>query len=268
MWLHDRIDTQVRTIILFALAILVMGILIFFILRNLHRLRNAQRLLISKNEELMRSDERLRMSFGTEPLKEEVHDPTAHAKGAPNDSIKNPEAGSPQESDTSRNTFQQDLSNVESKSTATFSDTENPSKEENKTERSDRSPALLSPSQTRTLLEKISQVMSDTVVISRSDFSLNMLAERVGSNTKYVSHVINHSYGKSFKDFLNEYRIREACRRLSDEEHYGNLTIQAIYQGLGYNSPGGFIEAFKKVNGMTPSVYMKLSRQKKSRNPT
>ena len=124
--MHDRIDTQVRTIILFALAILVMGILIFFILRNLHRLRNAQRLLISKNEELMRSDERLRMSFGTEPLKEEVHDPTAHAKGAPNDSIKNPEAGSPQESDTSRNTFQQDLSNVESKSTATFSDTENP----------------------------------------------------------------------------------------------------------------------------------------------
>ncbi len=44
--MHDRIDTQVRTIIIFALALLVMGILIFFILRNLHRLRNAQRLLI------------------------------------------------------------------------------------------------------------------------------------------------------------------------------------------------------------------------------
>ena len=67
------------------------------------------------------------------------------------------------------------------------------------------------------------------------------------------------------------FKIRGAyykISRLSDEEHYGNLTIQAIYQGLGYNSPGGFIEAFKKVNGMTPSVYMKLSRQKKSGNPT
>lgn len=40
------------------------------------------------------------------------------------------------------------------------------------------------------------------------------------------------------------------------------MTIQAIYEELGYNSAASFIQAFKKVNGMTPSVYQKLKSGK------
>ena len=108
------------------------------------------------------------------------------------------------------------------------------------------------------LLNSITMILDDGSVISNSDFNLSMLAEKVGSNTKYVSWIINDVYGKNFKTVLNEYRIREACRRLTDKDHYGNMTIQAIYEELGYNSAASFIQAFKKVNGMTPSVYQKL----------
>lgn len=112
------------------------------------------------------------------------------------------------------------------------------------------------------LLTRITSVMEDISNISSADFSLQTLAGMVGSNTKYVSWVINDTYGKNFKSFLNEYRIREACRRLSDHDTYGNITLQALAADIGYNSPTSFILAFKKINGMTPSVYQKLSRLK------
>lgn len=116
----------------------------------------------------------------------------------------------------------------------------------------------LGEEQRNRLLNSITSVLENVEVIARSDFNLNMLADMVGTNTKYVSWVINDTYGKNFKTLLNEYRIREACRRIADREHYANVTIQTIYEELGYSSAAGFINAFRNVNGMTPSAYLKL----------
>lgn len=116
----------------------------------------------------------------------------------------------------------------------------------------------LGEEQRNRLLNSITSVLENVEVIARSDFNLNILADMVGTNTKYVSWVINDTYGKNFKTLLNEYRIREACRRMADREHYANVTIQTIYEELGYSSAAGFINAFRNVNGMTPSAYLKL----------
>ena len=117
----------------------------------------------------------------------------------------------------------------------------------------------LSKEQVNELVKKIAAVMNDVQKISQPDFSLNLLAREVGSNTAYVSWVINNIYHHNFKAFLNEYRIREACRRMDDHEHYGHITIQALIRDLGYSSYSNFVAAFKKVNGMTPSQHQRLS---------
>lgn len=117
----------------------------------------------------------------------------------------------------------------------------------------------ISHEQARQLAERVVGVMDDLAYISNPDFSLNALAEAVDSNTRYVSWVVNETYGKNFKALLNERRIREACRRLSDRKHYGNLTIQAVYEGVGYTNAVSFIRAFRKINGMTPSEYQKAA---------
>lgn len=78
--------------------------------------------------------------------------------------------------------------------------------------------------------------------------------------------MINDTYGKNFKTLLNECRIKEACRRLLDTEHYGNMTIQAIYEEVGYSNNVSFIRAFKRVNGMTPSEYQRQYRMEESSN--
>lgn len=121
---------------------------------------------------------------------------------------------------------------------------------------------LLSKERREHLLKDISEVMDNVDVISDPEFSLHTLAKMVDSNTKYVSMVINDTYHKNFKTYLNEYRIREACLRFSQPEKYGNLTISAIAADLGYSSANSFIIAFKKIIGMTPSVYVKLLKTK------
>lgn len=111
------------------------------------------------------------------------------------------------------------------------------------------------------LLGRILSVLEDISVISDPDFSLSMMAEKTESNTKYVSTVINRTYGKNFKTLLSEYRIKEACRRISDE-NYDRYTIKAIACDVGFRNTVSFIRCFKNVIGMTPSVYQKLSRKK------
>ena len=113
--------------------------------------------------------------------------------------------------------------------------------------------------QVKILFNKIVRVFNDIDYISRPEFNLNMLAEAVGSNTKYVSQVINEMYGKNFKTILNERRISEASKRLADQQHYKNRTIQAIYEEVGYTNAVSFIRSFRKINGMTPSEYIRMS---------
>ncbi len=126
----------------------------------------------------------------------------------------------------------------------------------------ERTGTVLGDEQKNRLLKSIMEVMENVAVISAPDFDMKQLAERVGSNQNYVSYVINDTYGKNFRSLLNEYRIREAVKRISDREKYGNVTMQAIYEELGWKSAASFISAFKKVNGMTPSEYQKAMIKK------
>lgn len=113
------------------------------------------------------------------------------------------------------------------------------------------------------LLDSIMAIMEDVETISKPDFSLNTLVNMLHSNTSYVSWCINDSLGKNFKTLLNEYRIKEACRRLSDTATYKRLTVQAVYEDLGYKSASNFIKAFKNVIGMTPSQYQRIIKERK-----
>ncbi len=112
------------------------------------------------------------------------------------------------------------------------------------------------------LFDQIKRVMDDMSIICKPDFSLQQLADQVGSNYKYVSQVLNECYGKSFKQVLNEQRVREACRIFNDTERYGNLTIEAIAANLGFNSRSNFTVTFKRITGISPSDFMKMAKEK------
>lgn len=115
------------------------------------------------------------------------------------------------------------------------------------------------------LLESINNIMENTKDFCDMDFSLDRLADMVGSNSKYVSLVINEVYQKNFRTFVNEYRINEAKIRLSDTINYGHYTIKAIGESVGYKSQANFTELFKKATGITPYMYQKIALDEKER---
>lgn len=110
------------------------------------------------------------------------------------------------------------------------------------------------------LLAKIARVMEDGEAYCSADFSLNTLAALVGSNSRYVSQIINEAYGKNFSSYVNEFRIRLACERLADTKGYGLYTIRAIGESVGFKSHTTFLGVFKKITGMTPSVYSRMAK--------
>lgn len=118
----------------------------------------------------------------------------------------------------------------------------------------------LGDGQKRMLARRISEAMeNDSCGYCDVDFTLGVLSDHVGSNVKYVSQVINDVFGKSFSNYVNEYRVREACDRLSAKGPYANYSVKGIGESVGFKSHSTFVGVFRKITGMTPSVYRKMS---------
>lgn len=111
------------------------------------------------------------------------------------------------------------------------------------------------------LADKITRLMEEQKAFSSPDFCLDSLAGMVESNSRYVSQIINEEFGRNFSNYVNDYRVRLACERLSDIDGYGSLTVRAIGESVGFKSYTTFISVFKKTTGITPSLYMRLARE-------
>nr|WP_321450892.1 AraC family transcriptional regulator [uncultured Carboxylicivirga sp.] len=122
---------------------------------------------------------------------------------------------------------------------------------------------VLKDEQRNELLKKINLIMDDTIHYCNPDFSLAELANLVQSNTKYVSQIINETYHVNFRTFINEYRIKLSRKRLTDTKNYGNYTIKAIAESVGFKSQSNFILSFKKTTGITPSLYQNMAHKEK-----
>lgn len=229
--LNNRNHTLLGVIAFIVLMLLALAALIFYVVRQNRHLVNTQRLLIDKHNELNQQLE-IQSRMSEEYFNKMEKSTASVTNGVPTNDNKDEEAPADIEDENAE---------VE-----TIADTSTP---------------LLNKQQTDHLLMSIAQIMEDSQLISDPEFSLQRLATLVNSNTKYVSWAINATYGKNFKTYLNEYRVREASRMLADSAKYGNLTIAAISEQLGYKSPTSFNQAFKRVFGMTPAAYQKLTNQ-------
>jgi AraC-like DNA-binding protein len=88
------------------------------------------------------------------------------------------------------------------------------------------------------------------------DLTLEQLASQVKVRPKLLSHAINEGLGKNFFEFINQYRIEEAKRLLTDPADKRITVLEVLYQ-VGFNSKSSFNTVFKKQTGMTPSEFKK-----------
>ena len=108
----------------------------------------------------------------------------------------------------------------------------------------------------KTYLEKLLYMMREKKPFLNPELKLSDLAETLEMLPNHLSQVINAELDKNFFDFINDYRIEEAKRRLLDAkfEHY---SILAIALDVGFNNKASFNRVFKKHTNMTPSDFVK-----------
>ncbi len=112
------------------------------------------------------------------------------------------------------------------------------------------------------LSNKIQKILDDVEIITSPTFNLSRLSELVGSNTTYVSRIINETYGKGLSILLSDLRIKEACRRINNPKEYGQFTLETISASVGFKSRSTFLTAFKRTTGLLPSEYLKIAKTK------
>lgn len=87
------------------------------------------------------------------------------------------------------------------------------------------------------------------------NLSLRELGKKYFINSSYLGQVFRKKYGKSFKDYLSDYRINEAAYMLIKTDKKINM----IAEEVGYRDSDYFIRKFIEIKGCTPSKYRKNS---------
>ncbi len=105
----------------------------------------------------------------------------------------------------------------------------------------------------RELFEKIESLMDIQKAYLDNGMSLDKIAGLCNSNRSYISKVINRFCGMSFTNYVNDKRIKEAIKLLSDPDN--DMPLKALSDHLGYNTLSTFYRVFINETGCPPSKY-------------
>ena len=89
------------------------------------------------------------------------------------------------------------------------------------------------------------------------DLSLIKFSQIVGTNTSYLSGVINKYFGMNFRKLVNTYRIGYATNLLKKKDNETTKRLDEIIRLSGYTSRSVFYDAFYRVVGRTPQQYIR-----------
>lgn len=89
-----------------------------------------------------------------------------------------------------------------------------------------------------------------------SNLSLVIVSENCGISKGYLSKLFTQYSNENFTDYLNRYRVQQACELLKNT----SFTILDVGLKTGFNSPQSFSRVFKKYMSCTPTQYRMQKR--------
>lgn len=112
-------------------------------------------------------------------------------------------------------------------------------------------PIAISDEQIPGLKECILNLFDNERIYLNPKLRLSDVAAMANSNRTYVSRFFNDSHGKTFFEYVNEYRVKHAMTLLktSDEK------LDIIAEQSGFSSRQSFHRVFSKMTGLTPEQY-------------
>jgi len=105
-------------------------------------------------------------------------------------------------------------------------------------------------------LKRLRQLFEEEKIYLRQKLTLDQVAEELNLPKRYLSELINTYHQTSFRNFVNQFRIKEAIERIKDPEQ-SHKSILGIAMDVGFNSKSTFNQSFKAQTGKNPSDFLK-----------
>lgn len=105
--------------------------------------------------------------------------------------------------------------------------------------------------------EKIRSYLTGEQAFLKTGFSISDLSDAVGHPVHQISAYLNSHLGVNFNEYINSYRINYLLEKLKENQDWQKFTLEALGQKAGFSNRFTFLNAFKKVTGETPSLYLK-----------
>lgn len=97
------------------------------------------------------------------------------------------------------------------------------------------------------------QFISQVVNYCRTYSDVHFYADQLNVSSRYLAQVTRRISGKTPKNIIDEYIVKEIERELTTTTH----TVQEIANSFGFSSQAHLTKFFKKMNGTTPSIFRK-----------
>lgn len=99
------------------------------------------------------------------------------------------------------------------------------------------------------IFARLSAVLQNEKLYRDEDLNLRRLSRKQGLPDRSVSQAVNRTRGMNLSQFVNEYRVQDACQLLRSTDK----TILEISLTAGFATKSNFNREFARVTGQTPS---------------
>jgi len=109
------------------------------------------------------------------------------------------------------------------------------------------------------LRTKLNGLLADSKPYLNSELSLRSLADELMINPNKLSRFINDSLQTNFNELINRHRL-DYFKAIALRPENKHLTLLGLAYDSGFNSKTVFNTYFKKVEGVTPKVWLKSNQ--------
>lgn len=118
----------------------------------------------------------------------------------------------------------------------------------------------LNESKVEELLQKL-KIFEEKKEFTQKGLTISKLAAQLGTNSNYLSQVVNEYKKVNFNKYLSELRINYITNLLFEDKKYLKYNIETLARECGIASRQNFSDLFFEINGIRPTDFIKERRE-------
>ena len=110
----------------------------------------------------------------------------------------------------------------------------------------------LSDKRSKELCNKLEEMLTKEHIFTEQHITIDMLIQRLGTNSKYITEIIRRNGYQSFYDMICQHRVRHAISLIHQNP---DERLHVIADQCGFSSPSSMAKAFQSQGKPAPSSF-------------